>query len=311
VNRAVVTGASGFIGGAVARHLERRGWEVDRWTRREWNLRADVPDASRLRGVDAVFHLASRVGDWGRTSDYWLENVVATERLLAASEQAEVKAFIYTSTPSVVMGENDLAGIDEATPYAWRPLSVYAYSKVHAETRVRGHRGVTRTMALRPHAVIGPGDRHLLPTFGRLASLPFLPRIGDGRNLVHFTSLATAAVAHERAAEALFAGAPSGQAVFVADGPPLPVWEVLGALARRRRGAPPRFIDVRFTTAWRLARMAEWFHAPMPWWPPIINRYRVAMLGRSHWFKLDAMVKILGLEPGDANEALRLALEAA
>lgn len=120
---------------------------------------------------------------------------------------------------------------------------------------------------------------------------------------MHFTSQTTAVKAHARAAEVLLSGRGHGQAVFVADGPPLPLWDVLSALWRRL-GARPRLVGVPWETAWRLALLAEGFHSPMPWWPPAITRYRVAMLGRSHWFDLGRMSRLLGLEPGDATAAI-------
>lgn len=308
MKRAVVTGAGGFIGCALVRHLEREGWSVDAWSRAQWNLQDPVPDA-RLLGVDAVFHVAAKVGEFGRPADFEAVNVSATAALITACEERGVRAFVYTSTPSVVMADKDLQGVDEHTPLAATPLNDYARSKARAELAVRAHAGRLRTIALRPHAVVGPEDRHLVPLCARLARLPVVPRIGDGRNLVHFTSLATTVRAHARAAEVLLSGAGHGQAVFVADGPPLPLWEVLAALWRRW-GARPRLVEVPWSTAWQMARAAEWFHAPMPWWPPVITRYRVAMLGRSHWFDLRRMSQLLGIAPGDAHAAINSTLEA-
>lgn len=128
---------------------------------------------------------------------------------------------------------------------------------------------------------------------------------------MHFTSLKTAVAAHLSAAEVLLAGAASGQAIFVADGAPLPLWQVVGKLAELRRGHRPPIVRISYATAWKVARVAEWCHVPFHWWPPIINRYRVAMLGRSHWFDLSGMRATLGLEPRSALAAIRVLFKAA
>lgn len=188
---------------------------------------------------------------------------------------------------------------------SWR-----ARSKARAEAAVRWHRGSLRTLALRPHAVLGPGDRQLVPRLASLLALPVVPCIGDGENLVHFTSLKTAVQAHVRAAEVLLAGRGHGEAVFVADGPPLPLGEVLKALARQLHGRTPRVVQVPWLLAWRLAQVAELLHAPLPWFPPLINRYRVAMMGRAHWFRLARMSELLALEPGDARAAVSAVVSA-
>ncbi len=318
----VVTGASGFIGRALCEALVKSGARVQGWVRPQsflalpagvapmgWDLRS-APVWQRLRGIDAVFHLAARVADWGRAEDYERENVTATRALLEACERAQVRAFVFTSTPSVVMGDADLSGVDEHFKAASGLLSEYARSKAKAEQLVLRHHGVTKTMALRPHAVIGQGDRHLVPLFARLIRLGVVPQFGDGQNLVHFTSIGTAVESQLRAAKVLLAGGAPGQAVFIADGPPLRLSDVftqLNGVLRPNRAAVTLRLSYRL--AWQLARVAEAFHRPFPAWAPVINRYRVAMLGRSHWFSLERMRTVLALEPGDAQAALRDALE--
>ncbi len=318
----VVTGASGFIGRALCEALIKGGTRVEAWGRAksfaalapgvvpiEWNLSEPV-SCEKLRGIDAVFHLAAKVGDWGRAQDYERDNVTATRVLLEAAERAQVKAFVFTSTPSVVMGDADVCGVDELFQATCAPLSEYARSKAKAERLVLQHRGTTKTMALRPHAVIGKGDRHLVPMFSKLLRLGVVPQFGDGQNLVHFTSIGTAVESQLRAAQVLLNGSPSGQAVFIADGPPLHLSAVFARLTGALRpNRPMRTLRLSYRVAWGLARFAEAFHRPFPGWAPVINRYRVAMLGRSHWFSLGRMQTVLSLEPGDAHAAVKDALE--
>jgi nucleoside-diphosphate-sugar epimerase len=315
--KAVVTGATGFIGGALTRRLLDEGWSVVALGRRAqglppgvahvaWTLGSVVP-AQALEGVDVVFHLAARVGDWGKAEDYERENVRATAQLLEASEQARVGAFVFTGSPSAFLGDADVVDADESLEPPAVPLSAYAGSKLEADALVRGHRGGTRTAVLRPHAVLGEGERHLGRLIDAFVLLGVLPRIAGSEPVISVTSIETCVEAHLCAARRLLAGLPSGRAFFVADAPAIPLVQLLQAAITERRGRPARELEVPRTVASSLARFAEWFHAPFPWWPPIINRYRVAMLSRSHSFRVERMVAELGVRPRDARVVAGLA----
>lgn len=302
--RAVVTGATGFIGGGLTRRLLEQGWEVIALARQEarvpagarfvrWELRAAAPEDA-LAGAQAVFHVAARVGDWGRAADYTRDNVEATARLLAATERARVPAFVYTGSPSAFLGDEDVEGADERIGVPPRFLSEYARSKAEADALVRAHSGSTRTVVLRPHAVIAPGERHLLRLVRLMARVNTVVQIGDGPVRVSLTSLETCVAAHVRAAERLLEGLASGQAFFVADEPWVDLRARLAEEVARLSGRRPRVLVIPRRVALAMAAFAEWFHRPFPFWPPVINRYRVAMLSRSHWFDVSRMKQVLG-----------------
>jgi nucleoside-diphosphate-sugar epimerase len=312
--RAVVTGATGFIGGALTRALLTQGWEVVALTRRRtglpekvvhvaWELGAVVP-AHALEDVDVVFHVAARVGDWGRQEDFERDNVDATRSLLEACERARVRAFVFTSSPSAFLGDHDVVEANETLEPPAQALSAYGASKAKVDALVRAHRGVTRTVVLRPHAVHGPGDRHLRKLVRGMAWLGVVPEIGAGDARISITSIETCVEAHLRAAERLLAGLPSGRAYFVADSPSVPLTALLVAEVQRLTGRTPRILRLGRPMASSLARFAEWFHRPFPNWAPVVNRYRVAMLSRSHTFDVSRMVDELGVTPRDARRVL-------
>ena len=125
--------------------------------------------------------------------------------------------------------------------------------------------------------------------------------IGEQDVVVSMTSIDTCVAAHLRAAERLLDGGPSGAAYFVADEPALSLTQVLVTEVARRLGRPPRVIRLSRGLAMGLATVAEWVHAPFPGWAPIINRYRVVMLSRAHWFSVERMKRDLGVVPKDAR----------
>ena len=112
--KALVTGAGGFLGGAIARTLRARGDEVRGFSRGEYpalsalgveHVRGDVGDAQAVHraveGVDVVFHVAAKVSAAGEYAEFHATNVVGAQNVLDACRQAGVRALVYTSTPSV------------------------------------------------------------------------------------------------------------------------------------------------------------------------------------------------------------------
>jgi dihydroflavonol-4-reductase len=110
--RALVTGATGLVGGEVIERLLARGDEVrvlvrrpavaDELRRRGVDCRlGDLADAGDLaalvEGADVVVHCAGVVQTMGRPGDLWAVNVEGTERLLAASARAGLRRFHLSS----------------------------------------------------------------------------------------------------------------------------------------------------------------------------------------------------------------------
>lgn len=161
--RVAVTGASGFCGAAVARMAAGRGWEVVCLGRRPgpvgvhrpWDATVDAPD---LSGVDAVVHLAAAVGDPGPSEAVFRAvNVDGTARV---ADAAGSRPFVHVSSASVYAPGPYSAPVREDHPTGGQ-RSAYGRSKAAAELRAAG------AVVLRPRAVRGPGDPHLLPRLRR------------------------------------------------------------------------------------------------------------------------------------------------
>lgn len=160
-----VTGATGFIGRSIVRHLRESGYKVRALARPGSSAATggdelvagtldDLPSLCALvRDAAAVVHCAGVVRAV-RSEDFRRVNTLGTERLLAA-----IRAW---SRPARIMLISSLAARE---PH----LSAYASSKRDAEDLVRSS-GLEHSV-VRPPAVYGPGDQTSLPLF-RLLSRP-------------------------------------------------------------------------------------------------------------------------------------------
>lgn len=243
----LVTGASGFVGSALAARLKAEGARVFGLSRKtpaaaahtgiEW-LTGDLEDADRLtqlsRGMDAVFHAGGMVGHFGSREQYMRVNVAGTRNVINACRTNGIASLVFTSTPSVIADGTDHFGVDETHPYSRRFESPYSESKALAEQEVRAANGRgLRTVCLRPHMVWGPGTGHWVGGLQNLARRRLLYQIGNGTNRVGMTYLEDCIDAHLAAWRAVDADAAvGGQAFFVHGGSPVLLWDWVRDLTR-------------------------------------------------------------------------------
>jgi len=207
---ALVTGGTGFLGRHLVDRLLADGREVAVLARRpapELSARgvrvitADLTDdeavRSACRGIETVFHVAAKVGVWGRYREFFRTNVLGTRAVLTACRTHGVLRFVYTSTPSVVYHGGDLAGANESLPLTTRCPAAYPLTKALAEGDVLAANSPDlRTIALRPHLIWGAGDPHLVPRVVAQARAGRLRIVGSGRNRVDMVHVHNAVDAH-------------------------------------------------------------------------------------------------------------------
>jgi nucleoside-diphosphate-sugar epimerase len=213
----LVTGGTGFLGRHLVERLLAQGRRVavlgrtpapDLEARGVRFIRASLDDPAAVtaacENIETIFHVAAKVGVWGRYDDFFRINVLGTRALLEGARRHSVKNFIHTSTPSVVYNGRDLANADESLPLTTACPSPYPLTKAIAEREVlAANSGSLRTVALRPHLIWGVGDPHLVPRILERARAGRLRIVGQGTNRVDMVHVENAVDAHLLAEAAL------------------------------------------------------------------------------------------------------------
>jgi 2-alkyl-3-oxoalkanoate reductase len=267
-------------------------------------IRAALEDEAAVRaactGMATVFHVAAKVGVWGRQEEFFRTNVLGTRAVLDGCRAAGVRQLVYTSTPSVVYTGKDLAGANESLPLTRDCPSPYPLTKAAAEAEVlAAHGPELRTVALRPHLIWGPGDPHLVPRILARARDGRLRIIGAGKNRVDLVYVENAVDAH-LAAEAALGNQSSpagGKSYFITNGEPVVLWEWINGLLVAL-GEPPvtRRISLGAASAIGAVCEAAWTVLPLSGEPPM-TRFVAAELAKDHWFDISAARQDLHYQP--------------
>jgi dihydroflavonol-4-reductase len=250
----LITGASGFVGSAVARTLVESGFRVRALVRRgspRFHLdgidveftEGDICDADSVRraigGCRYVFHVAADYRLWARDPrQIFTANVEGTRNVMRETLRAGVERVVHTSSVATLGLRPDGTPADESAPLS-EPEGIGAYkrSKIAAERLVEAmiaNDGLPAVI-VNPSTPIGPRDVKPTPT-GRIiveAALGRIPGFVDtGLNLVHVDDIAEghlAALKHGVVGERYILG---GENVLFAD--------MLADIARLVGRKPPR-----------------------------------------------------------------------
>ena len=205
--RALVTGATGFVGGHLAQALQRRGDEVTALARSPAKAQVlilagmkvvsgDLHDSRALEraaeGQDVIYHVAGAVAARDEAG-FLRANRDGTRNMVEAAEAARTPRFVLVSSLAAAGPAPRGAPLTgHETP---RPVTAYGRSKLAAEQVVRD--STLQWSVVRPPIVYGPRDREILKVF-RLAKLRIAPVFGDGAqelSAVHAVDLAAALIA--------------------------------------------------------------------------------------------------------------------
>ena len=316
-----LTGATGFVGAHVAKHLAAQGVQLRLLTRASSNtanlegLQAEIivgdllqPETLRtsIRGCDALMHVAADYRLWVRDpKTMYAANVDGTRALLGIARDEGLRRVVYTSSVATMGFREDGTIVDETTPVSLADMvGHYKRSKFMAELEaIKAAEAGQQVMILNPTTPIGSNDAKPTPT-GRIF-VDFLNRkfpayVDTGLNLVDVCEVARAHVL------ALTAGQPGRR--YILGGENLTLKQILDKMSAIT-GIPSPTVKIPFAIAATYAFFEEWITGRIRGREPRATLEEVRM-GRKKMFASSARAQQeLGFRIVPVYPAMRAAID--
>lgn len=307
MTKALVTGATGFIGSNLVKRLLRDGWKVKALVRAKSSYATirklgvdifigDITNSESIheavRKVDMLFNCAAalpyhRLPD----KDYWEVNVKGVGNVLKACYKSGVKRVVHISTVGIYGKTGKTALNEEALP---KPNEIYSKTKFEGEKLIfreikRGHLYVT---IIRPTIGYGPGDTRpgFLDLFKLIKMGIFVP-IGKGENFFHTIYV-------DNLIDALLLAATKKEAIgedFVIGDDPCPkMKDVISAIAKATKSSPLP-VNLPASAALLAAKLFDPLKR-MGFSTPLTTQ-RVKFITEDKIFSIEKAKKLLGYKP--------------
>jgi nucleoside-diphosphate-sugar epimerase len=318
--RALVTGATGFTGGHLARALVARGETVSALVRSgggaasalersgitvvPGDLRDTAALAAATRGVDIVYHVAAMYRQAGLPdATYRAVNATAVRDIVEAAARGGATRVVHCSTVGV-HGDVERPPASEDAPL--KPGDIYQQTKLEGEELAREagvRKGIEVTVA-RPSGIYGPGDRRLLKLFRPIARGRWMT-LGSGEIYYHLTFI------DDLVEGLLLCGTHPAAAnrTYILAGGEVTTLNALVALVAEGAGVPPPTRHLPVWPFWTAGAICEAICAPFAIEPPLYRR-RVDFFTKSRAFDITRARTEIGFAPRvGLREGIRRALD--
>ena len=265
--KAFITGGSGFVGRYMIKMLQERGYEVTALARSEKSAkicadlgakitRGELLDQKAMEqgmeNSDVVFHVAGFLSMWGSYQEFYQVNVMGTECVLGAAQNAHVPKFVQIGASASVFNRQSLSQIDESSPLQQPAFSPYIATKSIAEERViAANRSEFITSVIRPAWIWGKGD-HALPQL--------VKSVRDGQfiwiNQGNYSYMTTHVVNVCQGAILAAEHSLGGQSYFLGDGDVVKFRDWITTLLSTQ-GVKPGTSSIPYWLAWYIAQLVE------------------------------------------------------
>jgi nucleoside-diphosphate-sugar epimerase len=304
----LVTGATGFTGGHLARTLQRRGHQVRALVRPRSMAKAaplealginiapgDLLDADSVRqaarDIDIVYHVAATYREAGQpASAYIAINIDGTRHVMQAAHAAKVQRVVHTSTAGV-HGHVENPPANEDAPLA--PGDEYQRTKLKAEQLAQqlGKEAGLDVVVARPVGIYGPEDTRFLKMFRGIAR-GWFPMLGPGTVFYHLTYVDDVVDGLRRCGETPNA---AGRTYLIAGPEYTTLADLVDAIARALNADPPK-LRLPVWPVWVAGALCEAVCVPFRIEPPLYRR-RVDFYRKSRAFDISRARREIGYSP--------------
>ncbi|MBT2291135.1 NAD-dependent epimerase/dehydratase family protein [Paenibacillus albidus] len=316
MTKALVTGATGFLGRHTVRRLTELGWQVSGLGRNSGigaqiekegavflgeDLRHGDAVAKACEGQEYVFHCGALSAPWGRYREFYGCNVEGTHNVVNGCIRHGVKRLIHISTPSLYFNFKSRLGIKENDPLPHKSANAYAATKRVAEQVVMqaGAEGL-ETVILRPRAIFGPMDNALFPRILLANNGRGVPLMNGGDALIDLTYVGNVVdamlLSHNAPASAV------GRIYNISNGTPIVFRELITELFALLK-LPLHTRRISYRAAYGAAAVLEGVHRIIPGLgEPLLTRYSAGTLALSQTLDITLAQELLGYKPRTSIE---------
>ncbi|MBM7069094.1 NAD(P)-dependent oxidoreductase [Actibacterium sp. 188UL27-1] len=305
--RAVVTGATGFTGGHLARTLKKRGYAVRALVRDRTSASAkalatdgielvqgDVGDADAIdraaEGQTHFFHIAAVYRSANHPDSYYFQiNRNSVSYVLEAVKKHGVERVVHCSTCGV---HGDVAEIPATEQTAFNPGDVYQRSKLAGEEIAKDAMSKGAPVSVvRPTGIYGPGDDRFLKLFRTIENGTFR-MFGSGEIAYHMTYV------DDMVQGLILAGehpAAIGEVFLIGDDSYTTLNGLVNEVAATLGVSPPS-MRLPVGPLMAAATVCEFACKPFGIDPPL-HRRRVSFFTKARAFSVDKAKRLIGFQP--------------
>ena len=317
--KVLVTCATGFLGSKLCVYLKNKGFSVIATGRNQNKgeelksngfefIQADLAKdklEDKFQDIDFVVHCAALSSPWGKYSDFYEANILATKNIAELCISNKIR-LVHISSPSIYFEFKDKFDIKEdEDSRPSKKINYYAETKFLAEKLLdEYYKKGLNVITLRPRAIFGAGDTTIIPRLLRANNTKFIPIIGNGDIKIDITHV-------DNVCEAVYLALSckdkfSGNKYNVTNDEPIQLIDFLREIITNS-GYLFNAKKLPFVAVYFYAYFLEFIHKYiLSYKEPAITRYSIGVLAFSQTLNIDSIKRDLGYKPVKSIEQGKL-----